>query len=146
VDEAHRLEHEATKAYTLEVQHRNIESFLKNFPQGMGALIYLISSMEDQFGTESIIQNIREQTQFNLKMLRDHFDTLPGVVEAWFKKLPNYSPAYSNELPFPKKGEIKDPLSAAILNHVESMQFIFESLYNLYMPYMSRWENKDFKN
>lgn len=146
VDEAHRLEHEATKAYTLEVQHRNIESFLKNFPQGMGALIYLISSMEDQFGTENIVQNIREQTQFNLKMLRDHFDTLPGVVEAWFKKLPNYSPAYSNELPFPKKGEIKDPLSAAILNHVESMQFIFESLYNLYMPYMSRWENKDFKN
>lgn len=146
VDEAHRLEHEATKAYTLEVQHRTVESFLKNFPQGMGALIYLLGAMEDEFAVENTIQTIREQTQFNLKMLRDHFETLPGVVEAWFKKLPNYSPAYSNELGFPKKNELKDQLSAAILNHIESMHFIFDSLYNLYMPYMSRWENKDFKN
>ena len=146
VDEAHRLEHEATKAYSLEVQHRNLESFFKNFPQGMGALIYLLSSMEDEFAVENTIQTIREQTQFNLKMLRDHFESLPGNVEAWFKKLPNYSPAYSNELPFPKKGELKDPLSAAILNHIESMNFIFESLFNVYMPFISRWENKDFKN
>lgn len=146
VDEAHRLEHEATKAYTLEVQHKSIESFMKNFPQGMGALIYLLSAMEDEFAVENTVQTIREQTQFNLKMLRDHFESLPGVVEAWFKKLPNYSPAYSNELGFPKKNELKDQLSAAILNHIESMHFIFESLYNLYMPYMSRWENKDFKN
>ena len=146
VDEAHRLEHEATSAYTLEVQHRNIESFLKNFPQGMGALIYLLSSMEDQFNVEGTIQTIREQTQFNLKMLRDHFEGLPGIIESWFKKLPNYSPAYSNELPFPKKAELKDALAASILNHLESMNFIFENLYQLYMPYMSRWENKDFKN
>jgi ATP-dependent DNA helicase DinG len=146
VDEAHRLEHEATKAYSIEVQHKGLESFLKNFPQGMGALIYLLSNMEDQFQVENTISNIREQTQFNLRMLRDHFDSLPGVIEAYFRKLPNYSPAYSNELPFPKKTELKDQLSAAILNHIESMGFIYEGLYNLYMPYMSRWENKDFKN
>ncbi len=146
VDEAHRLEHEATKAYSLEVPHKNIESFLKNFPQGMGALIYLLSNMEDQFQIENTVQVIREQTQFNLKMLRDHFDSLPGIIEAWFKKLPNYSPAYSNELPLPKKAELKDQLAVSILNSVESMSFIFESLYNLYMPYLSRWENRDFKN
>ena len=146
VDEAHRLEHEATKAYSLEVQHRNVESFMKNFPQGMGALIYLLSAIEDEFAVENTISNVREQTQFNMKMLRDHFDSLPTAVEAWFKKLPNYSPAYSNELPFPKKAELKDQLSAQILNHIESMNFIFESLYGLYMPFISRWENKDFKN
>ena len=38
-----------------------------------------------------------------MRMLKDHADTLPGVIEAYFKKLPNYSPAYSNELPLPKK-------------------------------------------
>jgi ATP-dependent DNA helicase DinG len=145
VDEAHRLEHEATKAYSVEVQHRIIESFQKNFPQGMGALIYLLSNIEDEFQVENTISNLRDQTQFNLRMLRDHFDSLPTVVESYFKKLPNYSPAYSNELPFPKKAELKDPLAAAILNHIESMHFIFESLYNLYMPFISRWENKDFK-
>jgi len=146
VDEAHRLEHEATKAYSLEVQHRNIESFMKNFPQGMGSLIYLLGSMEDEFQVEDTITQVREQTQFNLKMLRDHVESLPGVMEAYFKKLPNYSPAYSNELPFPKKAELKDSLAAAILNHIESMCFIFENLYTLYMPFLSRWENKDFKN
>lgn len=62
-------------------------------PQGMGALIYLISSMEDQFQTEDTITKIREETQFNLKMMRDHFESLPNVIESYFKKLPNYSPA-----------------------------------------------------
>ena len=146
VDEAHRLEHEATKAYSLEVQHKYLDSFLKNFPQGMGSLIYLLSNSEDEFSVENTIQTLREQTQFNLKMLRDHFEAMPDVVESWFKKLPQYSPAYSNELPFPKKGELKDSLAASILNHIESLHFIFESLYQLYMPHMSRWENREFKN
>lgn len=146
VDEAHRLENEATKAYSIEVTHKNLESFQKNFPQGMGALIYLLSSMEDEFQVEDTITRIREQTQFNLRMMKDHFDSLPGVIEAYFKKLPNYNPAYSNELPFPKKSELKDPLAASILNHAESLGFILETLYTLFMPYYSRWEVKDFKN
>lgn len=146
VDEAHRLEGEATKAYAIEVSQKILDSFQKTFPQGMGALIYLISNMEDDFAVEDKIQTIREQTQFNLRMLKDHIDSLPNLIESFFKKLPNYSPAYSNELPFPKKSELKDQLAAAILNHVESAAFIFESLYNIFMPYMSRWENKDFKN
>lgn len=146
VDEAHRLESEATKAYSIEVGEKSLESFQRNFPQGMGALIYLISSMEDEFQVDETVRNLREQTQFNLRMLKDHCDALPGVIEAYFKKLPSYSPIYSNELPFPKKGELKDGLAAAILNHAESAAFIFNSLYTLFMPFMSRWENRDFKN
>lgn len=146
VDEAHRLEHEATKAYSIEVQNKNLDSFLKNFPQGMGALIYLLSQSEDEFAIENTVNNLREQTQFNLKMFKDHFEALPSVVESWFKKLPQYSPAYSNELLLPKKGELKDPLAASILNHIESLHFILENLYQLYMPHMSRWENREFKN
>lgn len=92
------------------------------------------------------ILKVREETQFNLKMMRDHFDSMPTVIESYFKKLPNYSPAYSNELPFPKKSELKDTLAAAILNHSESLNFILTNLYQLYMPYISRWENREFKN
>lgn len=146
VDEAHRLEHEATSAYTIEVSHYHLESFLKNFNQGMGALIYLLSNMEDEFQVADTILKIREETQFNLKMMRDHFDSMPTVIESFFKKLPNYSPAYSNELPFPKKSELKDTLAAAIFNHAESLNFILTNLYQLYMPYISRWENREFKN
>lgn len=146
VDEAHRLESEATKAYSIEVTHHNLESFQKNFPQGMGALIYLLSSMEDEFAVEDTIQRVRQETQFNLRMMKDHADSLPGVIESFFKKLPNYSPAYGNELPLPKKSELKDPLAAAIVNHAESLHFILNNLYTLFMPFMSRWENRDFKN
>lgn len=146
VDEAHRLEHEATRAFTLEVHHKGLETFQKSFPQGMGALIYLLSTTEESFSSEDAIQKLREETTFNMKMLRDHFEALPAIMESWFKKLPNYSPAYANELPFPKAGELKDTLSAAIFNHIQSLNFILESLYHLYLPYMSRWENKDFKN
>lgn len=146
VDEAHRLEGEATKAYSIEVTHHNLESFQKNFPQGMGALIYLLSSMEDEFAVEDAIAKVRQETQFNLRMMKDHADTLPGVIEAFFKKLPNYSPAYGNELPMPKKSELKDPLAAAIVNHLESLHFILNNLYSLFMPFMNRWENRDFKN
>lgn len=146
VDEAHRLEHEATSAYTIEVTHQQIESFLKSFPQGMGALIYLLSSMEDEFAVQDTVTKVREETQFNLKMLRDHFENLPAVTENFFKKLPNYSPAYSNELPFPKKDELKDTLAASIYNACESISYILTNLYQLYMPFVSRWENKDFKN
>ncbi len=146
VDEAHRLEQEATKAYSVEVNHHNLESFQKNMPQGMGALIYLLTSMDDQFNVEETITRVREQTQFNMKMFRDHFENLPNIIEQYFKKLPNYSQAYSNELPMPKKGELKDSLAAAILNSIESVEFILSTLYSLYMPFMSRWENNDFKN
>lgn len=146
VDEAHRLEHEATKAYSLEVTHKSMESFFKNIPQGMGALIYLLSTIEDEFQVEDTITKVREETQFNLKMMKDHMEALPGVVEAYFKKLPSFNPAYSNELPFPKKSELKDQLAAAILNHAESLHFILNNIYNLFMPFISRWENRDFQN
>lgn len=146
VDEAHRLEGEATKAYSVEVSHNNLESFQKNFPQGMGALIYLLSNMEDEFAVDDTIQKIRQDTQFNMRMMKDHSDALPAVVESYFRKLPNYSPAWGNELPMPKKAELKDPLAAAIVNHAESLHFIFNNLYTLFMPFISRWENKDFKN
>lgn len=145
VDEAHRLEHEATKAYSIEVTGKHLESFMKNMPQGMGALIYLLTSVEDEFAAEDTVNRLREETQFNLKMLRDHLESLPAVVESYFKKLPSFNPAYSNELPFPKKSELKDSLAATVLNHVESIQFILTSLYSLYVPFFSRWENKELK-
>jgi len=112
----------------------------------MGALIYLLSTMEEEFQVEDTVQRIRQETQFNLRMMKDHFDALPGVIESYFKKLPSYSPAYSNELPFPKKSELKDPLAAAILNHAESLHFILNNLYTIFLPFLSRWENRDFKN
>src|SRR5690606_1815474 len=31
-------------------------------------------------------------------------------------------------------------------NHAESLGFILETLYTLFLPYYSRWEVKDFKN
>jgi ATP-dependent DNA helicase DinG len=146
IDEAHRLENEATKAFAIEVHQKNLDYFIKNFAQGMGALIYLLSNQEEEFSVEDTIAKVREETQFNLKMFRDHQESLPSIIESLFKKLPRYSIIYSNELPFPRKTELKDNLAAAFLNHIESLHFILNNLYSLYLPFMSRWKDKDFKN
>jgi ATP-dependent DNA helicase DinG len=145
IDEAHRLEQEATRAFSIEIHQNGLEIFLKSFSQGMGALIYLLS-VSEEFNYKDVIENLRDQTQLSLKILRDHVESLPQMIESWFKKLPTFNPAYSNELAFPKKDDLKDPLSAAILNHFESICFIFNSLNDLYQPFISKWQIKDFKN
>lgn len=146
VDEAHRLEGEATKAYAIEIGNVNLENFGKFMTQGMGALNYLLQSDEnDPHSGDKMDQN-RERTHSALKILSDHIDPLQNLIEAFFKKLPNYTPVYSNELPFPKKEELKDSLSTTIYHSLESIFFVFSDLYTLFLPYMSRWDHKDFKN
>lgn len=145
VDEAHKIESEGTKAFSIEVTQKNLEIFFKALPQGMGALIYLLNSMEDEFKVEDTVARLRQQTTSNTNMARDHFASLPQIIESWFKKLPNYTPAYMNELPLPKDGGTQDVLATAILNHIKSLEFIFSELFTLYFPFISRWEIKDLK-
>lgn len=145
VDEAHKIESEGTKAFSIEVNQKGLEAFFKTLPQGMGALIYLLNSMEDEFKVEDTIARLRGQTTSNMNMARDHYATLPQIIESWFKKLPNYTPAYMNELPLPKDGSTQDTLATAILNHLKSLEFIFSELFTLYFPFISRWEMKDLK-
>lgn len=146
VDEAHRLEGEATRAYAVEISSQSLESFAKYMTQGMGALNYLMQSDESDPHSQGKMDQNRERTFSALKILSDHIDPLKDLMEAFFKKLPNYSPIYSNELPFPKKEELKDSLSTTIYHSLESILFVFTDLYSLFLPYMSRWDHKEFKN
>lgn len=146
VDEAHRLEGEATKAYAIEIGNSNLENFAKYMTQGMGALNYLIQSDEHDPHSQGKMEHNRERTHSSLKILSDHIEPLKDLMEAFFKKLPNYNPIYSNELPFPRKEELKDSLSTTIYHSLESILFVFTDLYTLFLPYMSRWDHKDFKN
>lgn len=146
VDEAHRLEGEATKAYAVEISNISLDNFSKYMTQGMGALNYLLQSDEHDPHSQDKMDQNRERTHSALRILSDHIEPLKDLMEAYFKKLPNYSPIYSNELPFPKKEELKDSLSTTIYHSLESIFFVFSDLYTLFLPYMNRWDHKEFKN
>jgi len=143
VDEAHKLEAEATKAFSIELTQFHFEIFTKTFSQSMGALIYLWSQSETP-GLEEKILKIREETNLALKIFRDHIDLLPQVIESLFKKLSHYSPLYSNEIMFPRKNELKDTLSSAAFNHFESLFFVATNLMNVYLPFYNSIKDEAF--
>jgi len=127
VDEAHKLEAEATKAFSIELNQFQLEVFSKTFTQSMGALIFILSQSETP-GVDDKILKIREETAMSLKIFRDHIEPLFQVIESLFKKRSNFNPLYSNEIIFPKKDELKDTISTAVFNHFESLFFISTNL------------------
>lgn len=133
VDEAHKIESEATSSFSIEVEQNQLEIFLKSFPQGLGALIYLISQNDHALNEEKITK-LREETHSNLMILKDHIDSLPILIESLFKKLPNYSTIYNNEISLPDKSGLKDSLSSAIQNHFESIHFVLSLMYTKFQP------------
>ena len=133
IDEAHKIEHETTNACSLEVsqsQLKQIETSLKTM-QGIGALFYLLAQHESSPGESTpLINQIRSEVTSNAEMLHDQLLPLEGLVEKYVKKMPRYSSLYWNELPFKKELVERDSLGKRILQHFESIQNIFQILYN----------------
>ena len=144
VDEAHKIEGEATRAFTVEMSDQTVESLLKLQPQGIGALLYLLSTLPEGQIREADFAHLREQGQFALRMARDHVAPLLQVLEALFKKSPNYHPVHLNELPFPSRERANDALLVQLLNHLESLSQIWSDLYALLLPHFERWDKKEF--
>jgi len=144
-DEAHRIEHEATSAFTLEFSQTNFDNFLKQLQQmqALGALFYLLG-FED--GSQYLIDELRKEARSVLEMLYDHFHVLPDQVENYFKKMPKYSDMYWNERPMIDGEKLSDQLSASIYNHLQSIQFILESFLAKLTPINSRFEGVNFEN
>ncbi|MBY0517426.1 MAG: DEAD/DEAH box helicase family protein [Bacteriovoracaceae bacterium] len=143
VDEAHKIEGEATKAFAVEISDRSVEALLKVQPQGVGALLYLLSNQEHSIREEEFAR-IRDAGQFASRMARDHVTPLLQVLESIFKKTSNYHPVHMNELPFPSRERANDALSIQLLNHLESLLQIWGDLYSVLMPHFERFEKKEF--
>jgi ATP-dependent DNA helicase DinG len=144
VDEAHKIEGEATRAFAVEVSDRSVEALLKVQPQGVGALLYLLSTGPETPALQDEFARLRDAGQFAARMARDHVTPLMQVLESLFKKMPNYHPVHTNEAPFPSRERANDALTIQLLNHLESLHQIWGDLYALLMPHFERWQKKDF--
>jgi ATP-dependent DNA helicase DinG len=144
VDEAHKIEGEATRAFAVEVSDRSVEALLKIQPQGVGALLYLLSTQPEGPGQEAEFARIRDAGQFASRLARDHVTPLLQVLESLFKKMSNYHPVHTNELPFPSRERANDALTLQFLNHLESLLQIWGDLYAALMPHFERWQKKEF--
>ena len=149
IDEAHKIEHETTSACTIAFTKSDMEkikSALQNMT-GIGALFFLLAKNETNPGDSTpIIKKIREELTSKAEMLNDHTGPLEDLCEKYFKKLPRYTSIYWNEVPFNVKTLPRDMVGGKILNHLESIEHILETITQYLLPYASRWEAKDFKD
>lgn len=144
VDEAHKLEHEATSVFSKQVSSLSLENFYRSLVgmQGIGALFYLLG--KEDFHRDNI-QKIRSEVNSMLEILAQHLTSLEPLVESFFKKLPKYSPLYWNEVPMISKSQVKDQLAISIYNHFESIKYVFKNLSALLAPYMAMFDPKNLK-
>ena len=141
VDEAHKIENEATKAYTLEITKDSLSQIKSSFEnlQGVGALFYLLARKEERVGeSTAIINDIKVKIQEQATVLNDHLSDLEELIEKLFKTKSRYTDLYWNETPMitPKDQE---GVSIGIRNHVEALFLSFKEIYKILTPYISKW-------
>lgn len=144
VDEAHRLEGEATEAFSLAIEEGNLKTLIRqlNHLQGLGSLFYLLARNEREAGESTgIINEIREKVFSWIKTFENHFDPLRDLSEHYFKLRPNYSALYMNEVPMFNTEGLNDNTAAAILRHFEGLKFLFDEMQTYLAPYRARFEN-----
>lgn len=145
VDEAHKIEKEATHMFSYVATQKMLENFTKGLMayQGLGALFYLLGFEEKG---DDKIAHLRKFATENSEILNEHQSELPLMIESHFKKRTRYSSMYWNERPFPSKDDLNDSLVTSILNRMSSLQFVYETLYEKFYPFLSRYDVKDFEN
>jgi ATP-dependent DNA helicase DinG len=147
VDEAHKIEGETTRAFSYEINAENLKTLAKslNHLQGIGSLFYLLAQNETNEGESTqVITELREQSQDTYNMMMDHLLVLPDKLELFFKRKPRYTDIFWNESPLMANQIQTDPQERSILDHFESLKFILENLYNILLPYESRFDAKEF--
>ena len=149
VDEAHKIEEEATKAFSLEIDQKSFELYVNSLQhmQGVGSLFYLLAQNETVAGESTeIIKKVREETLRSYQMLMDHLSPLSEKVAFFFKRMPKYTELFWNELPMITKTSHSEASAQAILNSLESVAFILQTYHAHLLPYSGRWDVKNLKS
>lgn len=139
MDEAHKLESQATKTFTKAITQKELENLGKNLPQMFGPLFYLLGN-DDGNDNDAKIQRLRNESIQLSQMIKDHLQPLDDTIEKFFKKMPRFTDVYWNELPMIKKSGVNDSYAATIYNHFDSLKYIIENIYNLLIPYKDKWD------
>jgi ATP-dependent DNA helicase DinG len=138
IDEAHKMEAEVTNAYTLVLAQKEIEQFAANLPSMIGSLYYLLGQLENE--PDGQVKKIRTEIQSLTEIINDHKGSLQETIERSMKRQQNFTDIYWNEIPMVEKEKLNSTLETALYNHIDSLSFVFKSLYDLIMPYSVKWE------
>lgn len=143
IDEAHKIEGESTKAYTLEVTNRDIENFAKNMPGMVAPVYYLLG--EEKNG-EALTEQLRKESISTAKILQENFQSLTELIEKHAKKLPRYTDIYWNEFPMIVENKMNSNTEASIFNLIDSLRYIFKGVYDLVTPILGKWDINTFED
>lgn len=138
IDEAHKMESEATSAFAMELSNKELDNLAKNLPQMIGPLYYLLGHEDNP--DESLPKKIRTEIQNQTQMLQDHVGPLGDNIERYAKRLPNFTDIYWNEIKLIGADKSNNAIEVSIYNHLESLKFILETTYKLLHPFMERWD------
>ncbi len=132
VDEAHRLEGEATRAFTKVLTDREIDQIIKTVQNGnaLGSLYYLISYFsEDLEKGRETISHLQSELRYWVQDISSHLEAMISLGIEMIKKRPKYSEQYWNEL-FIAQGtegrvpEFTDSLMVSFINRIQSISAI----------------------
>jgi ATP-dependent DNA helicase DinG len=149
VDEAHKIEDEATRAFSEEIDQVGFEVFVNSLQhlQGVGSLFYLLAQNEAVVGESSeVIRPLRDETLKTFQMLSDHLAPLRDLIAMYFKRMPKYTELFWNELPMLNRATHTENNAQAILNHLESLHFILQTYLNHLMPFAGRFTASNLKS
>lgn len=149
VDEAHKIEEEATKSFSIEVDEKLLKNFVNSIGhlQGVGSLFYLLAQNEESMGDSTeVIKRIREESLKTYQMLLDHLIPISDSMSLYFKKMPKYTENFWNELPMLSRETHSDTLALKIIGHLESISYIFTTYTNVLLPYAGRFDVKNLKS
>ena len=130
VDEAHRIEEEATDAFSLKASAEELESFVRSLQgTGTGALYYLLGRAEED--TSKLREKIHQAGQ----KLQEYLSIIPTLMENYFITGPRYTTEFWNERSVPEA----QGGHAALFAHLESLSLALQNLEQIFAPYAERF-------
>ena len=147
VDEAHRLEHETTSAFTVELAQEQLIAFTRTLQrqQGLGSLFYLVNQHNAK-NADDIINGVQASATNSLQMVADHLPIVIDEIERWFKERVRYTSLYWNESEMLGKSQTKNALETSIYNHLLSLSTIFQDLHDQVVPIWNTYDQGQFDN
>ena len=143
IDEAHRIEGEATSNLTRELSLEDFEKQIKGLPSLVGPLFYILGQKEGEKADQQV-HRIRKESLDLSKFGQDQVELLKESIEDFFKKQPRYTDTYWNEVEFFDQRSALNQLEEQITFQIQSLHSITKDFYDLIAPYALRYSVSDF--
>lgn len=143
VDEAHKIENEATSAFTLELGEKEFMRLGAQLAggQGTGALFYLLSIGEEK-GDRDKLERHRREFKIQGESIQERVRGLSTYLDILFKKSRRYTSLYWNELPMISPTQLKDEISAQVLSEMKNLHILLQESIQWLVPYIQRWQQE----